>query len=286
MGISSSAVLVELNVSVWGASKVDRDATDDVNVRNNATADASKVYKNLTAGTHLRKEVSDYAAKIRQFHNRQTLPWTHKGARLLPTAHVLEYKQHMNAMEHQFNALLHKFYIEYPNIVSQAQTNLRSMFKADDYPTLEEVKEKFGYKLVFSPLPEAGDFRLDVANEELRELSLSYEADFNERLGKAMREPWERLHETLTHLSTKLTDAQDGTDEVKRRYHDSLVTNAQSLCELLTKLNITNDPKLEEARRSLELTMLGVDIDSIKESPEVRHSVKSRVDAILEKFDW
>ena len=286
MGISSSAVLVELNVSVWGASKVDRDATDDVNVRNNATADAAKVYKNLTAGTHLRKEISDYAAKIRQFHNRQTLPWTHKGARLLPTSHVLEYKQHMNAMQHQFNALLHKFYYEYPNIVSQAQTNLKGMFKADDYPTLEEVQEKFGYKLVFSPLPEAGDFRLDVANEELRELSLSYEADFNERLGKAMREPWERLHETLTHLSTKLTDAEDGSDEVKRRYHDSLLTNAQGLCELLTKLNITKDPKLEEARRSLELTMLGVDIDSIKESPEVRHSVKSRVDAILEKFDW
>jgi len=286
MGISSSAVLVELNVSVWGASKVDRDATDDVNVRNNATADAAKVYKNLTAGTSLRKDISDYAAKIRQFHNRQTLPWTHKGARLLPTAHVLEYKQHMNAMERQFNALLHKFYLEYPNIVSQAQTNLRSMFKADDYPTLEEVREKFGYKLVFSPLPEAGDFRLDVANEELRELSLSYEADYNERLAKAMREPWERLHETLSHLSTKLTDAEDGSEEVKRRYHDSLVTNAQSLCELLTKLNITNDPKLEEARRSLELTMLGVDIDSIKESPEVRHSVKSRVDAILEKFDW
>jgi hypothetical protein len=192
MGISSSAVLVELNVSVWGASKVDRDATDDVNVRNNATADAAKVYKNLTAGTSLRKDISDYAAKIRQFHNRQTLPWTHKGARLLPTAHVLEYKQHMNAMERQFNALLHKFYVEYPNIVSQAQTNLRSMFKADDYPTLEEVREKFGYKLVFSPLPEAGDFRLDVANEELRELSLSYEADYNERLAKAMREPWER----------------------------------------------------------------------------------------------
>ena len=139
---------------------------------------------------------------------------------------------------------------------------------------------------MFSPLPEAGDFRLDVANEELRELSLSYEADYNERLGKAMREPWERLHETLTHLSTKLTDAEDGSDEVKRRYHDSLLTNAQGLCELLTKLNITKDPKLEEARRSLELTMLGVDIDSIKESPEVRHSVKSKVDEILGKFDW
>jgi hypothetical protein len=286
MGISSSAVLVELNVSVWGASKVDRDATDDVNIRNNAARDASKVYKNLTAGSTLRKEISDYAAKIRQFHNRQTLPWTHKGARLLPTSHVLEYKQHMNSMEHQFNVLVQKFYAEYPNIVSSAQANLKAMFKADDYPTLEEVQEKFGYKLVFSPLPEAGDFRLDVANEELRELSLSYEADFNERLGKAMREPWERLHETLTHISTKLTDSENGDDEVKKRYHDSLVTNAQGLCELLTKLNITKDPKLEEARRALELTMLGVEIEDIKESPELRSTVKSKVDAILEKFDW
>jgi hypothetical protein len=101
-----------------------------------------------------------------------------------------------------------------------------------------------------------------------------------------MREPWKRLHEELTHISEKLTDAKDGEDEVKRRYHDSLVTNAQSLCGLLTKLNVTNDPKLEEARRALELTMLGVDIEDIKESPEARHSVKTQVDAILEKFDW
>ena len=127
MGISSSAVLVELNVSVWGASKVDRDATDDVNIQKNATADAAKVYKNLTAGSSLRKEISDYAAKIRQYHNRQTLPWTHKGARLLPTSHVLEYKQHMNAMERHFNNLVQRFYTEYPNIVSLAQANLGTM---------------------------------------------------------------------------------------------------------------------------------------------------------------
>ena len=51
MGISSSAVLVELNVSAWGASKLDRSVTDAVNANNNASADASKVYKNLVAGT-------------------------------------------------------------------------------------------------------------------------------------------------------------------------------------------------------------------------------------------
>jgi hypothetical protein len=67
---------------------------------------------------------------------------------------------------------------------------------------------------------------------------------------------------------------------------DTLITNATSLCGLLTHLNVTNDPKLEEARRQLEQTMLGADIDAIKESPEVRASMKSKVDAILSKFEW
>jgi hypothetical protein len=51
-------------------------------------------------------------------------------------------------------------------------------------------------------------------------------------------------------------------------------------------LNVTKDPKLEEARRALELTMLGLDIDDIKEHAGVRTVVKSKVDAILQKFDW
>jgi hypothetical protein len=64
------------------------------------------------------------------------------------------------------------------------------------------------------------------------------------------------------------------------------VTNAQELVELLGKMNITNDPKLEDARKQLELTMLGADIETIKESAYVRETMKSKVDAILQKFEW
>jgi hypothetical protein len=100
-----------------------------------------------------------------------------------------------------------------------------------------------------------------------------------------MREPWENLHKTLTQITEKLTDVE-GDEETKKRYHDTLITNAQELCGLLTHLNVTKDPMLETARRSLELTMLGVDIEAIKESPDVRSSVKAKVDDILKKFDW
>jgi hypothetical protein len=117
------------------------------------------------------------------------------------------------------------------------------------------------------------------------ELGEQYESAFNDRLKDAMKEPWDKLHKNLVHISEKLTDIE-GDDESKKRYHDTLITNAQELCGLLTHLNITKDPLLEQARRELELTMLGVDIDSIKDYPDVRSKVKSKVDDILKKFDW
>jgi hypothetical protein len=97
-----------------------------------------------------------------------------------------------------------------------------------------------------------------------------------------MRTPWERLHEVLLGMSKKL----EGSGDEKKRYHDSLISNPLELCELLTKLNVTNDPKLEDARRQVELAMLGADIEEVKEDALVRENLKSKVDAILGKFEW
>lgn len=284
MSIASSAVLVELNVSVWPAKKLDREMTETVNANASAVRDASQTRKNLFAGTSLRKDIENYAARIRLYHNQHTLPWADKGQRLLPTKLFLDYKTTMNVYEATFNQMCNNFFIEYPRLVAEAQQHLGKLYKAEDYPPLDEVKLKFGFRKAVDPIPESGDFRLDVSAEDLEEVRQQYEAKFDERLAEAMRAPWERLHDVLTAMSKKLTD-EDGV-ETKKRYHDSLVTNAQELCSLLTKMNITNDPKLEEARKQLELTMLGADIETIKESAHVRETMKNKVDAILQKFEW
>ena len=284
MSIASSAVLVELNISVWPANKVDREMTETVNTNASAVRDASQTRKNLFAGTSLRKDIEKLAARIRLYHNQNTLPWADKGQRLLPTKLFMEYKQTMNNYEVQFSQLCSNFFVEYPRLVAEAQQHLGTMYRAEDYPDLEDVRMKFGFRKAFDPIPESGDFRLDVSAQDLDEVRADYEAKFDERLAEAMRTPWERLHTVLTAMSEKLKD-EEGVDS-KKRYHDSLVTNAQDLVGLLDKMNITNDPKLEEARKQLELTMLGADIETIKESSHARESMKNKVDAILQKFEW
>jgi hypothetical protein len=284
MSISASAVLVELNISVWPASKIDREVTEQVNTNAGAVRDAAQTKKNLFAGTSLRKDIEKLAAWVRLYHNQHTLPWADKGERLLPTKLFMDYKTTINSYEQTFQTMCDNFYVEYPRLVQEAHANLGTMYKADDYPPMEDVKLKFGFRRAVKPVPEAGDFRLDVPADDLKELVYVFEQQQQEKLAEAVREPWERLHAELTAISTKLTDV-DG-DTAKKRYHDSLISNPLELCALLTKLNITNDPKLEEARKQLELTMLGADIESIKEDSTARQDVKSKVDAILKKFEW
>lgn len=287
MSISSSAVLASLNISVWPASKLDRDVTDQVTANANANANAGKFMKDLFAGTSLRKDIEKYAAHCRVRHLKFTLPWADKGDRLLPTSMFMDYKKFINEAEFKFDQLCTNFFTAYPTLLADAPVNLGKMYKAEEYPDLDEVKRRFGFRYVFTPLPEAGDFRLDVSNAEMEELKQKYASDYDLRLADAMREPWNRLHKLLSDMSAKLADDDNDKDgKSNKRYHETLVTNATDLCSLLTKLNVTNDPKLEEARRQLEVTMLGADIEAIKESPAIRESMKSKVDSILDKFNW
>mgnify|MGYP006277142355 CR=1 FL=1 len=282
MGITSSSVLVELNISVWTANKLDRAETDKVTATNNAGSGAAKVHKNLMAGTSLRKDIANFAAICRARHNSLTLPWADRGGRLLPTSLFMDYKTEFNAVRDKFNAMVDEFIDKYPALVQTAQNYMGNLFDPADYPDVNVVRNAFGFRLVFSPVPESNDFRLNVSASDLAELADQYEVNFASRMADAMKEPWDRLHKMLTGMSEKLTD-QVGKD---KRYHDSLVDNAVDLCGMLTHLNIAKDPKLEEARQQLEAALVGASMDMIKESPSVRADMKGKVDSILKQFEW
>lgn len=283
MSITNSSVLVELHMSVWTANKLDRGATAKVTADNSASSKAAKVHKNLMEGSHLRDSIASLAGACRLWHLERTLPWNDGGQRLLPTSLFLDYKAQMNTYRDKFNALVDEFVANYPALVQTAQNYLGGLFNPDDYPSAEQVRSKFSFDLAFSPVPQSGDFRLDVPATALFELSQQYENSFNKRMADAMREPWDRMHKALTTITQKLTD-KDGDE--KKRYHDSLLGNVQDLCKLLTHLNVGKDPALEEARREIEGMLSGTSMDLIRESAMARATTKSKVDAILKQFEW
>jgi hypothetical protein len=133
-------------------------------------------------------------------------------------------------------------------------------------------------KYVFLPVPDMGDFRIDVNDAHKQELEQQYKTFYENKLSEAMQDAWDRLHDCLTKMSTKLAG-----DE-KQIFRDTLVTNAVDMCELLTKLNVTNDTKLETARKKLEGVLVGVTANELRKDDDLRVDVKTRVDEILAMF--
>jgi hypothetical protein len=77
-----------------------------------------------------------------------------------------------------------------------------------------------------------------------------------------------------------MVDRLSGED--KKIFRNSLIENALELTGLLTKLNVTKDPKLEDARKALEQSLVGVTPDELRTSVGAREEVLARVTQIME----
>ena len=117
------------------------------------------------------------------------------------------------------------------------------------------------------------------------ELQKQYQADYEAKTSNAMQTAWDRLHKQLENMSDKLADKNTNGD--KKTFRDTLLDNAVGLVNSLKHLNINNDPKLEEARKALELALTDVhDAQDLRDFRNTRLEVKKGVDDILSKFNF
>jgi hypothetical protein len=283
-GIARAGVLVALNISLYSGRKQDKRTQAEVTTaKGSGSSRAASVYKNLFADCPELEAVTKFQAKARLRHYQLTLPWNDNGLRLLPARALLEYKAEMNRYEQQFDLLVEAFLNKYETLVAAAAFKLGTLFDRDEYPMREQVARRFRFDIDFTPLPTAGDFRLDIESEVQRELVQRYEERMAAQVAAAQQDAWTRMYEALTRLKDRLTLDEDGKRKV---FHDTTVTNTQELCELLTQLNVTNDPALEKARRQLEEAIAGVEPKELRKEEGERLTVLSKVNTILDSFDW
>jgi len=276
ISIATSAVLVDLNISVWTARKLDKSVSKEIDVNKSTTTKAGNYNKNLLAGATQLADITKLAGEIRDWHTKQTLPWADAGTRLLPMENFFDYKAQLSAYESEFQQRVSKFIVEYPNIITVMAYRLGQLFNKDEYPEANKIANKFNMRYTIMPVPETSDFRVDIASAIKEQLEAEYEEAYNARVAVAMQDAWTRLHNTLEHMAERLSG-----DE-KKIFRDSMIDNALELTSLLSKLNVTNDPKLEQAREKLEQALVGVTPDDLRKSNGAREEVVARINEIME----
>jgi len=285
--IDTCAMLVEVNVRQWTARKLDKSTTEEVvNTKKAQNKGAARVNKHLLAGRNELEVINQHVGTIRTYLYDVTLPWSDSGLRLLTTAKFMEFNQRMQEYEDKFNQLVDDFVTAYPTLITAQAMALGDMFNRTEYPTADDIKHRFEFRVNYMPVPTSGDFRIDVGNEAQQELQSKLQKLADERIEHAMSDIKTRLKDHLARMSDRLSVDTVGGELKTRMFHNSLLDTAHELCALAKDLNITQDAELEQARVALKNAISGIAVDDLRKDIPTRTEVKKEVDAILSKFNF
>jgi hypothetical protein len=285
--IDTCAMLVEFNAPMWTARKLDRGATDEIVTTKNAAAkDAARVNKHLLAGRKELEVIQQHINAARTYVYESTLPWSDSGIRLLPTKNFMPFNERMAKYEQEFVDLVNDFVSVYPSLITAQAMALGDMFDRSEYPSPQEVAHKFSFRVNYMPVPNAGDFRVDVGNEAQAELQKKLSALADERIAVAMEDAKNRLKEHLDRMMRQLRVEEVNGKQKKGRIHTSLIEGGLELCDALKSLNITNDITIEAARVELEKLLRSVDADDLRKQVDARTEIRSQVAEIVDRFNF
>lgn len=279
--IASAAMLVGVSVGLWEGERTDRKVTKEVAVTKGASNRAGRYKKSLLPNCDELTAIKQMRNNIRKYHREHTLPWSNLGMRLLTTKQFFAYNEKMTEMQQEYYRLVNVFLSVYDLEIAKAQsqyTALGALFDIADYPSVDTLRNKFHFGIDYMPLPEAGDFRVDIGTETKKSLQSQYNNFFSKQLENALKDVWERLAEMLTNMSQRLDYA--GGDK-PTGFRDTLVTNVTDHLKLMDTCNITNDPTMTRVRSELAQLFQNVTPDTLRNNETQRLTVKKNVDEIL-----
>jgi hypothetical protein len=276
--ITERAMLAAIHISIWTAIKHDRKVSREVAEQHGAYAGAGRYNKQLLREADRLESLRALSGQIRQYFYKITLPWSDEGYRLLPAHFYFELTTKMREFEQAFAQQVEDFLAVYPSYIEQVRPELNGLFREEDYPSTEKLRNKFGVKLEVLPIPSGNDFRVTLSEEEQVRVAREIDENVRQSLQRGTEDLWTRLKGVVAHMIDRL-------NEPESRFHASLVTNICELVELLPRLNVNQDEELNRFAGEIRDRLCGFTARDLKKDETLRAATANDAAEILTKMD-
>ena len=276
--ITERAMLAAVHISIWTAIKHDRKVSRDVAQQHGAHAGAGRYNKQLLREAEKLEALRSLSGQIRQYVYKITLPWSDEGYRLLPAHFYFELTTKMRDFEQAFTQQVEEFLSVYPTYIEQVRPELNGLFREEDYPSAEKLRNKFGVRLEVLPIPSGEDFRVTLSEEEQARVAREIDENVRQSLQRGTEDLWVRLKEVVSHMVERLKEPES-------RFHASLVTNVFELGDLLPRLNVNQDEELNRFAGEIKDRLCGFTARDLKKNEILRVATANDAAQILEEMD-
>ena len=191
----------------------------------------------------------------------------------------------MDALRERLVRQRARFIEDYDHYVEQARIDLGKLFRIEEYPSKEDLRDRFSISYRITAVPDADHFIASLASEDTERVKRDIERHIEEQLHDAVDDLYRRLAEAVERVSERLQEDHDGKPLV---FRDTMISNIRDLVDVVPRLNIFGDHRLASLCEQVKDRIAGVEPDSLRPSgafdPVVRAQVKRDADALMEQF--
>ena len=264
------AILVQVISRGFAISRYDRSATKDFETYA-GTNEAGKFIKSLFTKEEM-AEITRIQGMARAIHYRYSLQWIAGGIRIMPIAFFEDFSKEISEVQNLLDVAVKDIVNKYDTIIKNAKRRLNKLFDETEYPTKQELKERFQIVVKFFPVPDKEDFR-NVPDDIIEE----FEGETSYQYQDAVNEMWTRFRTVLEHAVTQLSKKEG-------KLFESVITNIRDMVELLPKLNILDDKELDKSVAIADEAFSDVTIEQLRENPSKRKRKAKEAKACLDRM--
>lgn len=275
MGFENSALLIKLQIGKWTGKKDDKDGERELAKAHNVLGKFGEVRKDLIASVAF-KPITEAESEIRSLHARLTQPWA-TGIAILPSGVYFEYMGAISAKRDGYYQAVDRFVAQYDVLKSDSKLRLGDKYNEEEYPSKDELREKFYVQLDVLPLANSSSIVLNLADAEVQKIKLQYESTLKDMENKSVESSWGTLSALLDNLLERLKDPTYARLDTMERVKDTT--------KLVQSMNVMKIAALDAVCDDILNLVCICSMDDIKNDVVIQQEVMDRSKEVRAKID-
>jgi hypothetical protein len=271
--LSHSAVLVKMTRHMFNVRVRSKEGAKIVD-QSTGTFGKAKVYKELFENWAKHQAIQSIHTKAYEYHRTYTSPWADEGPRILPNEILDQYAQKVGEfrsdVEYEKNSITEA---DYNAAIQEDIANLKGLSNVHDYPTLDTYKSRIGIEVTLLPVPDSGDFRVDVTQDVKDQLDKMV----NETATLAKNELFGKVEKFVGTIVTNMSKENP-------RVFESMLTNVADLADTMEILNIHKDADISTVITDMRKLVNGVSTFQLKNSELKRKELVVKAEQLISKM--
>lgn len=237
-----------------------------------------RVSKTLLESTEL-EAIRQHDTKLRKWLGNTCLPYD-IGILLLPVGLIQQAEVKLQEHKVERERLIEAFVAAYPQIKEEAQRQLKGLYHESEYPTVDEVKEKFRFEWQYINFGIPG--QLQKINPELyRQEQEKAAAQLKEAANEVVAVMRGTLFDMVNHLKERLTPSADGKP---KKLHESAIEKVKEFLNTFDLRNVTDDKQLEVEVQKVRALLGGTTAATLRSSEEWREKMRKGMENVTESL--